>query len=163
MAIKSCKECGAHISSSAKSCPHCGISRPGGGMSRGATWLLILIALVIIAMSLSENKQDRQETIRPIEITSTQLYSAYEQNEIAADQLYENKLIKVSGLVSGISKAFDSPVVTLSTGIFSAQVMVTFDGGRNNAFVAGLKHGELITVTGICNGKTLGMVGIRVR
>lgn len=163
MAIKSCKECGAQISSSAKSCPQCGISSPVGGLSSTATWALILITLCVVVATFGEKNRAQQAKAPAIEITAIQLYDDYQKNEVAADQRYKNRVVTVGGKIVDIRKSLGDPVVNLATGPFSMQVMVSFNGGGHDNFVAGLNRGEQLTITGICTGMTLGMVGISVR
>jgi zinc ribbon protein len=45
MALVRCRECGAKVSSSAETCPHCGIRKPAGASDRR---ILILIVLLVI-------------------------------------------------------------------------------------------------------------------
>lgn len=71
MALNQCKECGSQVSGNARVCPHCGVVRPGGGMTPAATWGLILIVLFVGIATFRENndqaagKHQRAENIRP--------------------------------------------------------------------------------------------------
>lgn len=49
MALKTCKECGAEVSNSAKECPQCGVQNPAGsfsGMGCGKQGCLVTVVLV---------------------------------------------------------------------------------------------------------------------
>lgn len=69
---------------------------------------LTLVAILYVAYSFhvfSDNNQSPQTSSsqsQPISITATQLLSDYQSNEIAADNQYHGKLLKVSGAVSTV-------------------------------------------------------------
>lgn len=52
MALKQCRECGQEVSSSAKKCPHCGVSNPAGGLAglgcagQGCLGVIVLMVMV---------------------------------------------------------------------------------------------------------------------
>jgi RNA polymerase subunit RPABC4/transcription elongation factor Spt4 len=46
MAMRKCRECGSAVSSRAKSCPSCGVKRPGGGLSK-TMWVMIGLLVLI--------------------------------------------------------------------------------------------------------------------
>ena len=112
---------------------------------------------------MSEERRAHQAKAPAIEVTAIQLYADYKKNEVAADQQYKNRAVTVSGKIVDIRKSLGNPVVNLATGPFSMQVVVSFNGGSHDNFVAGLHQGEPLAVTGICTGMTLGMVGVSVR
>lgn len=44
--LTKCKDCGAEVSKRAKTCPHCGVDKPGGGGSDSLYGCLVLLALI---------------------------------------------------------------------------------------------------------------------
>jgi len=89
-----------------------------------------------------------------IEITAAQLYAEYEANEIAADQKYKNKMLKVTGVLSSISKdILGSPYIVLTGGgeyeVWGVQC--TFSSAYEPQ-LAKLTKGQQVTVTGKCKG-----------
>ncbi|MFC3902547.1 tRNA_anti-like [Acinetobacter marinus] len=59
-------------------------------------------------------EQPQQQTI---EVTAQQLYEAYQQNEIAANQQFKDKQLLVHGVVDSIEADFmDKPVINLRAG-----------------------------------------------
>ena len=52
MALKACRECGKTVSSSAKTCPHCGIGDPTGTIAatKRAQGLVVLALLTVMAI-----------------------------------------------------------------------------------------------------------------
>lgn len=98
-----------------------------------------------------------------IEIEAEQLYQKYEDNEIAADQLYKGKTLAVIGKVRAIGKTFgDKPYVQLFTGAFSHQVTIYFPANKYDSVLAKMKKDSRVRIVGTCKGKTLGMVVINV-
>jgi hypothetical protein len=82
-------------------------------------------------------------------VTSAELATAYEENEIAADQKYKGKRLEVTGTITGIDSDFsDKPVVRLNT---SNQFMSAGASGLPLEVAATLKKGQKITL--ICTGK----------
>ncbi|MGI8547899.1 MAG: OB-fold protein [Gemmatimonadaceae bacterium] len=102
MAIKTCKECGKEVSTSAKQCPHCGKQHPTGGTSVGAIIVVALIVLIGIGQfprspsssstAAAENATQSDATPAVTEpvvaVSAAQLFADYQANEVAADNQY---------------------------------------------------------------------------
>ncbi|MDR2584354.1 MAG: NINE protein [Fibromonadaceae bacterium] len=84
------------------------------------------------------------------ELSASQLFSEYEDNEVAADNAYKGKWIKVSGTVESIAKdILDDPYVLFNTGdLFGVQVY--FDDASQ---LGSIKKGQRLTIVGKCDGK----------
>jgi hypothetical protein len=55
MAMTTCKECGKEISSTAKTCPHCGapVARPrAGGLPKGCSVIAVVFAVIVVFVSI---------------------------------------------------------------------------------------------------------------
>lgn len=91
------------------------------------------------------------------EISARSLHAEYETNEIAADQLYKDKTLRVKGILVDIGKdILDSPYVTLKTdGFWNIQCMLSRTE-INKA--ANLRPGQQITVQGRNEGKLLSII-----
>ncbi len=80
---------------------------------------MVLVYGVTWAVRDSQRKERaRQEALngRVSEtIWAPDLYDAYEQNEVAADERFKDKVIIVTGIVGKIGKSRDAPYVTLRT------------------------------------------------
>ena len=61
MAMKSCKECGADISSSAKKCPQCGKKLKGNGLII-ALIVLVVILVGMIGLGMGQKNEDEIKT-----------------------------------------------------------------------------------------------------
>lgn len=125
------------------------------------------------ANEIAKAEAKAKEKLFPIELSASQLYKAYKDNEIAADKAYKEKWIKVSGKISSIGKNFKNmPFVSLNTGktaqdlvadlgngdIASAQAAMRTIQGIDVYFeddneLVNFKKGQNITVVGKCYGK----------
>lgn len=144
-------------------------------------WLWIVAALVIIYAIGSSSGGDKTTSANPssnqaaapaadsvavpaeptpaptavpaIDITAAKLYKAYDENELAADDNYKGKILRVSGKVGSIDQdMFNSLYVTLDTGdynIFSVQCYFS-DSERQK--LTSLKKGGKATIVGRCEG-----------
>lgn len=83
-----------------------------------------------------------------IAINAEELFAAYKANEIAADQRYKGKPIRISGVIEDItSDPFDNAVVQFQAGGFMEQVHA---GGLPNTIAAQLSKGERVSL--LCKG-----------
>src|SRR5690606_10394292 len=81
-------------------------------------------------------------------VTADEVYQAYEDNEIAADQKYKGKVLEMTGTVDGVKPDH----IELKAGQFIAQVNVYF-ADSEKAKASSLTKGQAITVRGKCEGK----------
>ena len=85
-----------------------------------------------------------------IPVTAQEIFEAYDNNEMGADQQYKGKALLVSGTVSGISSDFmDDAQVQLATSNEFMDVMASGDEAFNSA-AATLSKGQQITM--LCQG-----------
>ena len=92
-------------------------------------------------------------------ISSKQLYSAYDANEVNADQNFKDKSFYVTGTVEEIKKDFMGDIyVTLETGELYSFVHCYFDD-ENTA--AKLNKGQKVTFKGICKGMVMTSVTMK--
>jgi uncharacterized protein len=93
------------------------------------------------------------------QVTAPELYAAYHDNEVAADQKYKGRALRIRGIVGSISKdIFDKPYVTLLAGSQFDTVQLQF-GDTSNEQLAKLRKGMNIEVT--CRGRGM-VIGIPV-
>ncbi len=91
-----------------------------------------------------------------IELTAKALTKAYDENELAADEKYKNKLLKVAGKITDISETLGNVTVQLEGHKFLQNVMCSFEESEKGN-VAKLKKGQQTTLLGRGDGKTLGL------
>lgn len=109
-------------------------------------------------------KDQRETRSIVIGIEAERLVAQYEANEIAADARYKDQMLAVTGIIGDFDKGpFGGLYVVLaaeSMRAFFSGVRCSFDK-KNEAELSRLSKGERITVTGRCDGRTLGTVYLR--
>ncbi|WP_454259935.1 OB-fold protein [Pseudoxanthomonas mexicana] len=88
----------------------------------------------------------------PLEVSASDLFAAYEANEVAADNQYKGKQLAVTGTVAGINKDFTDEVYVEIAG---NEFMNIHARGIDPTVAAGLAKGTKITV--VCEGGGLMM------
>lgn len=130
--------------------------------------LIVLAALYIVGVTVGDQDSDPStnatdplattQADEVIEISAEQLFLDYEENEISADKKYEGKKLKITGKINNIGKdILDDIYITLDTGHVIISVQCYFAAGEEDK-VADLKTGEMITLIGKCDGKTLNII-----
>lgn len=94
---------------------------------------------------------------KPITISSSALYTAYHDNEVAADMQYKGKLVEISGVIDGIDNGtFDNElIVRINAGTMFEYVSCTMLPSEKDNVIA-LKKDQSIKVSGRVTGSTLG-------
>ena len=91
-----------------------------------------------------------------VEVTSKDLSSEYDKNEIAADNKFKGKKVKVTGTVDDIGKDFmDEVYITLEGKDLFQGVQVYFKGSAEEETAATLEKGQEVTIEGECDGMLL--------
>ena len=90
-----------------------------------------------------------------VKLSASELYVAYEKNEVSADNQYKDKIIAVTGVIENIGKdVLSNPYVTLKTGQYLNGVNCYFSDDKNNE-IARLSKKQKITIQGECDGFSL--------
>jgi tRNA_anti-like len=87
-------------------------------------------------------------------VTTERLASDYQENMVAADQSYYQKPRAYAGTIEGFDTNFGTKVY-LDNG-----VICHFDGSQD-ATIAQLHIGQMIGVSGVCQGKTWGQIDLQ--
>lgn len=128
--------------------------------------ILILAAslVVIVAVNRAGRKagveEARREAAEPVvaTLTSAEPDRAYAANEVAADQRYKGKKVRVTGTVQQIySDIGKGGTLTLGQAPLFIDVSCSFDEA---APLARLSKGDAVTVVGRCRGKGLSRVSL---
>jgi hypothetical protein len=98
-----------------------------------------------------------------LSVPVAELLADYKANEVAADAKYKGKWMTVVGRVQRIGKAglTDSIYVTMRANGDSSGDLTAWFGDDSANKVAKLRTGSTITITGKCNGLSLGDVQLR--
>jgi asparagine N-glycosylation enzyme membrane subunit Stt3 len=136
-------------------------------------WWFIVLAIIMLLIIISaatgddsgntgnntqsEYKQnEKEEAVSYIEVSDKAILDAYKNNEIAADQTYKGKAVKVTGQVNSIEKSFGTAYITMNGGDqYAIQSVQCMFAKENEASLANLSKGQTVTVTGIVEGKSL--------
>lgn len=167
-----CRTCGEKIAKSARVCPHCGAKQHQGLLAFG--YALLIISLVLLFYGLfvaldnrnapvaqSGNVSGSPEQPEIINVSASNLVSAYEANTVQADELYKNKIVAISGTVQDISQDVVSkdPCVLLESGNVLYPVQCFFSESESDS-VSQLSDGDEVTIIGKCTGLSLANVQI---
>lgn len=89
------------------------------------------------------------------------LVSAYQTNEIAADNAFKGDYLRVTGHVEEISKTFGTAFVTLDGGEDTYSNVIASFEAENEMPLASLVPGQLVTIDGTCAGLSLVSVSLK--
>lgn len=95
--------------------------------------------------------------IAPISISAEDLWNAYDENKVNADNLYKDELLAVSGTIIDIGQDLvtKAPCISLDTGdslgLYAVQCFFPKNGEQDD-LIAALSDGDYITIYGTCNG-----------
>lgn len=115
------------------------------------------------AHDVAEKSSKRREadqralaTSAPIDISASELETAYRRNEVNADNRYKGQVLRVLGVVESISKdILDDPHVILRSEHMLGGVTCSF-GNSSDEALAGLAPGQRVALRGIGSGYLLG-------
>ena len=114
----------------------------------------ILFILTIIMSGGSKNNSasvTAATSMTLIEVSAGQLFDEYKANEVAADDKYKGKTIKVTGIIDEISKDFaDNAIVKLKT---SNQFSTVFSYLEKSELEKAKNLSKDIPITMVCNGQ----------
>ena len=133
--------------------------------------ILLIIVLAVIGAIASDAipaaLEKRNETTSgkqaptAMEVSAVALHRAYNDNEVAADEQFKGKLLRVTGTVSGIKKDFmDDIYVELDTGEMFGELHASFRDNQKSKIMA-LRKGQSITFEGSINGFLMNSVMMR--
>lgn len=90
-----------------------------------------------------------------IQVTASQLLASYNENEVAADNIYRGRIIEVSGTIESIDKdAFDNVIVSLAGG--ASQSVYARLQKTERLIAANLSPGDGQTMVCRGEGRTVG-------
>lgn len=91
-------------------------------------------------------------------VSASKIWKAFNENEVAAEDQYKNKLIAVEGKISKISTSITgAPEVTMNVDQYGMQT-VTFAFPKDaRAEIAKMKKGKKMKIAGLCRGFFMGL------
>ena len=157
-----CPKCGRQYLKSMRKCPQCGYVIDRAPYIK---WIVIGIIAVIFLFVVLAAKGGRLNsdyfsliavntaTEDYIEVSWETLLEEYEANQIAADEKYKGKNLKVTGDISDFERDFISDKPCIVFGEHLARVIAVFDKGDEEK-VGALSKGDNVTIIGKCEGAT---------
>jgi len=95
LAIKACKECGKDVSTTARSCPHCGAKRPRQVGFFGILLALFFGWLVYSCTGTKHQAEIAEQAKTPAEVTAESKEKSAARKRFAAAMVAEEKIKKV--------------------------------------------------------------------
>lgn len=92
-----------------------------------------------------------------VDTTAENILNAYNRNEVAADQEYTGRNIRVAGIVTEISSAYDNSAQVSLGDNGSYKTVQAFGDEAFNAKAARLTKGQNVSMTCVGNGEVIGM------
>lgn len=118
------------------------------------------IAIFVILAIAIPSEPASTPTAEPeiIQISAVDLYSQYEANQVRADELYEDKTLRVTGIIISIGEELmGRPYIVLGEGqayeVWGVQCV--FDDKED---VIPLDKGQVVTVEGKCQGYLINVI-----
>ncbi len=163
MRMTKCKNCGKVYPLSMSHCPECFTKK---SLPKGAVAAIICCCIVIgicliacigiISNDTSSSNTDAGETVESeyIEVSADDIFAEFQENEVAANQKYKGKLVKITGVVNNINAAdaFISANILLSvdSSMFGS-VQCNFNSNDSKS-LSNVSKGQSVTIIGTCNG-----------
>lgn len=112
----------------------------------------LIIKSCKVVKTVTEVQTNVETTQTPcIEITASKLWNEFDKNEVAAEQKYTGKTVRITGTVNNInsSSTFISANVLLECGTSFRSIQCNFYA-ENEASLASLSEGQTVTIEGVC-------------
>lgn len=175
--MKQCKYCKSEIDNNAKICPHCRKKQKNGkGLLIG---IIAVILFIAIGASLSNNESDDNTTSDTVEtktepkettaetkkeekkvevmkIDPETLITDYEANEVKGDEIYDGKMMELTGTIEDIGKdVLEEVYITFEREdeFEFTCVQCYFKDKDQIKKVMELSKGDKVTIQGKCTGK----------
>lgn len=131
--------------------------------------LALVLPLVLAAFGCdTKTTETTNATVAPkvsaTPVTAAELHKAYKTNEVAADEKFKGKAVRVTGKLIGISKDFsDAIYLTIHPGteMGELEALHAYFDDNQKAVIAALKPGQLIIFDGRVDGLMMGSVMLK--
>ncbi len=147
MAMKKCKECGAEISSSAKTCPNCGKKQ-----TSILKIIIILIIVIIIIAAIAGGGSTESEVPDNITYTAVDvdtLDAALENNAAAAKDTYNGQYLEITGRLGTIDSDLQYISLLSTTDEWDLNgIHCTIQNDEQREMIKNLTVGDTIKVKG---------------
>lgn len=161
---KQCKACKSEIDPKATKCAKCGADQRGWFKKHPI--LTVIIALFVIGMigsSKGGSKSSQQGSVSPTsapiaeKISARQLADDFDENQVAAEAKWQDKLVEFSAKVTNITDSGLSFSDVASKDFSLAQISCRI---KDKQQLLALKNGQTVTVRGIVGKQTIGVIDV---
>jgi hypothetical protein len=97
-------------------------------------------------------------------MNAAELHKAYKTNEVAADEQFKGKAVRVTGKLLGVSKDFTDAIylsIHPGTEMGELEALHAYFGDEQKAALTGLKPGQVVTFEGRVDGFMMGSVMVK--
>jgi hypothetical protein len=125
-------------------------------------WILIAVVLIggtgaVIGYKMINKPHRNVETAAAVSVTAVAIANEYETNEADANKKYLDKVLEVTGEITGVSKNQKAETVIALKGTDMSGLLCTIEG----TFTKEFKVGEAIKIKGICTGYLTDVILVR--
>ncbi len=121
-----------------------------------AIGLILVLGCGQLAESNKTTTSNNASTEKPIAVQAKVLTKEYDENELAADGKYKDKMLAVTGKIGDIAETFGNVTVSLEGHSITKNVLCSFEASEKPN-VAKLKKGQQATLVGKGDGSTGGL------
>ncbi len=120
-------------------------------MAKKSIIFFVGIAIVFSVVYYRYNKPPEGVAGKPAaaQITASELFSLYVNEEAAADRKYLDAVVEVTGQVDEIVLTGSNTIILLNTGDDGGRISCSAATGMNTT---GIKKGATLTIKGVCKG-----------
>jgi len=166
--MKKCKSCQKEIDAKAKKCPHCQTDQRNWFLRHPIlTGLLILLVIGLIGSMVgagtqntttqSDNQTEKTVAAEPEVVDVTVFADDFDNNQVAAEKKWKDKLIQFSATISNITDSGLSFYNVASKEFSGTQISCRV---TNKEQLLPLKNGQTVTVRGIVGSQTIGVISV---
>jgi len=101
---------------------------------------------------------DKLESESEEKIRSKTLVKAYGEGILKANRKYKGRNLEVVGVINSVGKSFGNNYVVLEGDGGHTKVQCLFNGKKEVEKLSKLKKGDIVSIVGKCNGKTINIV-----
>lgn len=163
--MKKCKACQSEIDPKATKCAKCGADQRGWFKKHPILTVILALVLIGIIGSMAGSGKGGSKTSQssptpaPVaeKITAKQLADDFDDNQVAAENKWEGKLVEFSAKITNITDSGISFANVASKDFSLAQISCHT---KNKEQLLTIKNGQTVTVRGIVGKQTIGIIDV---
>lgn len=150
--MKKCKTCGAPIAKNAKRCPACGAKNKKPIYKR--IWFWIVVIAVVVA-GVNAFKRSGLDVKKPsAKLTVDEFLKEFFEGDKKGDSKYKNTVVAITGQVGSVEEGY----IRIDAFSHDFTLYTVHAKMADKGDLTKVTNGSVITVSGICDGTSLGCV-----